>query len=135
MSRLLLLVCAALGLAAARPTNDFKSVIVAAQFQCDDALCPDWELDLARVNPSSPPIKSITKLSLLAPEAPVASMSYPVFTTYHDPSRTVFTVGANVGGFASEPTCIAISVGNPLVCVRKAARSPIFLLPCAAYVL
>ena len=82
------------GIALARPAP-FKGVLVTAQYRCDDFLCPDWELDVARVNPAyREPI--ITKLAMLVPKSPVIEMSFPVFTAFHEASRTFYTVGLPV---------------------------------------
>lgn len=90
----LLCVAAALALASAAPVQlpPFKGVLVTAQYRCDDFLCPDWELDVSRVDPAFRE-KLITKLAMLVPKSPVAAMSFPVYTAYHDPTRTFYTVG------------------------------------------
>lgn len=70
----------------------FKGVLATAQYRCDDFLCPDWELDVARVDPSFD-LHLITKLATLVPKSPIASMSFPIYTAYHDASRTFYTLG------------------------------------------
>lgn len=90
-----------LGMAAAAPVDlpAFKGVLVTGQFRCDDFLCPDWELDVARVDPAFRE-HLITKLAMLVPKSPIAAMSFSVLTAYHDASRTFYTVGlpTNDGG-------------------------------------
>jgi hypothetical protein len=71
-------------------SNDFTGVLVTGQFRCDDALCPDWELDVTRVDPSFH-VNGTAKLTTLVPKSPVASMNFPVFTAYHEASRTFIT--------------------------------------------
>ena len=89
----LLLACVA-----ARPVSlpAFKGVLATAQYRCDDFLCPDWELDVSRVDPSFRPVHLITKLAMLIPKSPIASMSFPVYSAYHNASRSFYTVGLPV---------------------------------------
>jgi len=86
----LLLALLATAYSAALPA--FKGVLGTAQYRCDDFLCPDWELDVARVDPAFR-IHLTTKLAELVPKSPIAAMSFPVFSAYHDPTRTFYTLG------------------------------------------
>jgi len=90
MSRVFLLACVFLQGAVAAPT--FKSVLLTAQYNCVDFLCPDWELDLTRVNPTEPPVQDTIILSNLIPKSPVAAMSFPVLTAYDADPRNFYTV-------------------------------------------
>lgn len=90
MSRVFLLACVLLQGAVAAPT--FKSVLLTAQYNCVDFLCPDWELDLTRVNPTEPPVQDSIILSNLIPKSPVAAMSFPVLTAYDADPRNFYTV-------------------------------------------
>lgn len=92
MAALLAVSLALIASAVAAPANAFKGIVGTAQYRCDDFLCPDWELDVARVDPAFR-VHLITKLAELVPKSPVASMSFPVLTAYHDPTRTFYTVG------------------------------------------
>ena len=72
----------------------FPGYIVATQFRCDDFLCPDWELDVTRVDLSFRPKNLTLQLASLLPKAPVQDMSFPVFASFHAASR-VYNVLAN----------------------------------------
>lgn len=89
----LMLVASAVAAPVALP--GFKGVLVTGQFRCDDFLCPDWELDVARVDPAFRE-HLITKLAELVPKSPVASMSFPVYTAFHNATRSFYTVGLPV---------------------------------------
>ncbi len=87
-----------IGAAAAMPVLPaFKGVLVTAQYRCDDILCPDWELDVTRVDPAFRE-KLITKLAMLVPKSPIQAMNFPVYTAFHEGSRTYYTVGLPVCG-------------------------------------
>ena len=84
--------------AAALPVSlpSFKGYLVTGQYRCDDFLCPDWELDVARVDPAFRAVNLTLKLSMLIPKSPIASMSFPVYTAFHEASRTFYTAGLPV---------------------------------------
>jgi hypothetical protein len=95
MAAKFLALLALISVAVSLPAPAFKGIVGSAQYRCDDFLCPDWELDVARVDPAFR-VHLTTKLAELVPKSPVASMSFPVLTAYHNPTRTFYTVGLPV---------------------------------------
>jgi hypothetical protein len=99
MSLKLVLICALACVAAANAAA-FKGYLVTAQYQCDDFLCPDWELDVTRVDPAfRAPLTA--RLAMLVPKSPIASMSFPVLSAYNNASRIFYTLGCSQPTYAS----------------------------------
>lgn len=88
----LVLVLASLALSKAAPP--FPGYILSTQFRCDDALCPDWELDITRVDTSFRTKNLTLPLVTLVPKSPIAQMSFPVFSAFHEPSRIYYVVAS-----------------------------------------
>jgi hypothetical protein len=107
----LVVLLALVALAAGRAAPAFPGYILSAQYRCDDVLCPDWELDLSRVDPSFR-LKNLTEtLDTLVPKSPISVMNFPVFTAYHEPERLVTVLASQVSRDRA-----SISVGWFVLC-------------------
>ena len=80
--------------AAAAPAP-FVGYIITTQFRCDP-LCENWELDITRVDTSFRTKNLTLTLLNLLPKAPISQTNYPVFSAYHESSRTYYVVATPV---------------------------------------
>jgi hypothetical protein len=79
----------------------FKGYVLSTQFRCDDFDCPDWELDISRIDTEFRTKNLTLRLVTLIPEAPVATTNFPVFSAFHEASRMFYVVASPV----SRPSC------------------------------
>lgn len=67
--------------------------LMCAQYWCDDFLCPDWELDITRLETVFRPIQWDLRLARLYPENPIAEMNFQVLTAWDESARTFYATG------------------------------------------
>lgn len=79
-----------------RAPPQFDGYVVLAQFECDDLLCPDWSLEVTRLATECYTWNCTNEelqITTLVPKSPSATLNFPIFTAFHNRSRTFYTAG------------------------------------------